>query len=395
MPYRPLKVLLHIGFFISGISTVIIGQFLPILAMKFTLNDVQTGFFFPAQFSGSLIGTFLTNWFGKRRKFIPASAFGCFAMAVGISLLNFNSFWLCLFGFLVNGVGVGLTLPAMNMLILELNSTRTTSALNILNFFWGIGAIVSSPFVIFLAQGTDIFFPTILLSASLVIIGAAILFQPKDFEQKAANEEINEDMLPPIWSNPIAWAIAFFNFVHVGFESGMGGWLKTYTERIAGGEVKSIFPPILLFFLFFVIGRGIAPIFSRVLSENRMLMLNLLIVLGGMIILLFAKDVFMLSIGASIAGFGTSSIFPTNVSRFTKTFGATASRRATPLFVCGTLGAAFTTQTIGFLSNKFNDLNAGMFTLLGSILILIALQIGLSLRIGKKRLNTYEISGKH
>jgi fucose permease len=145
-----------------------------------------------------------------------------------------------------------------------------------------------------------------------------------------------------------------------------------------------MFPPILLFFVFFVVGRGIAPIFSRFLSENRMLMLNLLIILGGMIVLLLAKDIFTLSIGASIAGFGTSSIFPTNVSRFTKTFGATASRRATPLFVFGTLGAAFTTQMIGFLSNKFNDLNIGMFTLLGSVLILIILQIGLSLRSNKR-----------
>ena len=380
MSHRLLKFLLHAGFFVSGIATVIIGQFLPILATKFSLNDQQTALFFPAQFTGSLIGTFLTNWFGKRHKFVAASAFGCFAMAVGVSLLNFDSFALCLLGFLINGIGIGLTLPSINMLILELNPTRTTSALSILNFFWGVGAIISSPFVDFFSHKTDIFAPTIILSIALIIIGAAIIFQPKEFEQKPILNEETEDFAAPIWSNPIAWTIAAFNFIHVGFESGMGGWLKLYTERIEGGEVKSLFPPIVLFFVFFVIGRGVAPIFFRFLNENRMLALNLLLILGGMIVLLLAKDVVMLSVGASIAGLGTSSIFPTNVSRFTKTFGATASRRATPLFICGTLGAIFTTWLIGVLSNKYNDLRAGMFTLLISVLVLIVLQIGLSLR---------------
>lgn len=377
MTSQILKILLHIGFFVSGIATVIIGQVLPILASKFSLNDEQTGFFFPAQFAGSITGTFITNWLGKSRKFIAASAFGCFAMAIGVSLLNLDSFALCLLGFFINGIGIGLTLPSINMLILELNPTRMTSALSILNFFWGLGAIVSSPFIKFFSRGTDIFVPTTILSVALFIIGATIFFQPGDFERKDVNEEITEDA-PPIWSNPVAWAIAAFNFIHVGFETGMGGWLPTYTQRVAGGEISSLLSPIVLFFVFFVVGRGVAPAFLRFLNENWLLLLNLLMILGGMIILLLAKNIFTLSLGASVAGFGTSSIFPTNVSRFTKTFGATASRRATPLFVCGTLGAAFTTQAIGFLSNKFGDLQVGMFALLVSILILTALQIGLT-----------------
>lgn len=386
MPHRLLQILLHAGFFVSGIATVIIGQFLPILATKFSLDDAQTGLFFPAQFAGSLLGTFLTNWFGKRQKFVAASAFGCFAMAVGVAVLNFNLFEIVLLGFLINGIGIGLTLPVINMLILELNPTRTTSALSILNFFWGIGAIVCAPFVGLFANETDIFKPTIILSVALIAIGAAIAFQPKDFEKKLHSEEENKDSKTPIWSNPIAWVIAFFNFVHVGFESGMGGWLLFYTGRLAGKDAENLFLPITLYFVFFVVGRGVAPIFFRFVNENQMLMLNLLTILAGMSVLLFSKDVLMLSVGASIAGFGTSSIFPTNVSRFTKTFGASASRRATPLFICGTLGAASTTWGIGFLSNQFSDLRIGMFTLLASVLVLIVLQIGLSFKATKKNI---------
>jgi fucose permease len=109
-----------------------------------------------------------------------------------------------------------------------------------------------------------------------------------------------------------------------------------------------------------------------------------LMILLGMGILLSARNVWLLSVGASIAGFGTSSVFPTNMSRFTKTFGASASRRATPFFICGTLGAAFTTWLIGFISNRYeNDLRSGMFILLGSVLVLIVLQIGLGFQNNK------------
>jgi fucose permease len=84
-----------------------------------------------------------------------------------------------------------------------------------------------------------------------------------------------------------------------------------------------------------------------------------------------------LSIGAMIAGFGTSWIFPTNVARFSKTFGAAASRRATPLFVAGTFGAASATWLIGFLSQRTGDLRWGMLLLVICILILLVIQAGL------------------
>ena len=387
---RILKILLHAGFFVSGIATVLIGQILPILANKFSLNDEQAGNFFPAQFSGSLIGTFLTNWFGKRNKFLTASLLGCFLMAIGILMLNLGSLEFCLLGFFVNGLGIGLTLPSINMLILELNPLRAAAALSVVNFFWGVGAIISQPFVDFLARGTNIFAPTLVLSIVLFIIGISLALMPKGIEQKpvAADQDKNNFSIP-IWTNPVAWAIAAFNFIHVGFESAMGGWLKIYTQRIEDGAAINFLPPIFLFFVFFVVGRGIAPVFFRFLNENRVLFLSLLTILFGMGILLSAKNIWLLSVGASIAGFGTSSVFPTNMSRFTKTFGASASRRATPFFICGTLGAAFTTWFIGFISSRYeNDLRSGMFILLGSILVLIFLQIILQFRIKTEKLST-------
>jgi len=378
---RFLTVLLHAVFFLSGIMTVLIGQVLPILAKRFDLNDLQSGYFFPAQLAGSLLGTLLTNWFGKYGRLVQASAIGSGLMAAGILILNSGSYEIVLVGFFVNGLGIGLTLPAINILVLERNPLRSAAALSFLNFFWGMGAIVSKPFVDATAVGTDLFLTAVLLAAPLLICAVCMAFAPARVESRPpAKPETGEPDLTPIWSTRIAWAIAGFNFIHVGFESGIGGWLTTYTDRVQGGMAVHWISPTLLFFLFFVIGRGIAPAFFKYVNENQMLLLSLLIILAGLAITLTASSVLLLSIGAAICGFGSSSIFPTNVSRFSKTFGADAMRRATPFFICGTLGSTVITWLIGFLSNRTGSLRSGMLVLVFSVCFLLAFQLAIMFR---------------
>lgn len=371
-----LKILLHVVFFISGITTILIGQVLPFLSNRLNLNDFQVSFFFYGQFAGSIVGTFITNWFGKKNMFLWSALIGCFLMGVGILMLNLASFELCLIGFFLNGVGVGMTLPSVNMLIFELNPLRATSAVNILNFIWGLGAISCSLTVYSISKSIGFFPISVVLAIFLLIISVALLLSPKGIEQKPQVQEDNEeDFSTPIWTNPVAWLFAGFNFLNVGFETGMGGWLPTYTERMEGQDYVWWLAPSFLYFLFFVIGRGVAPIFLRFMDENKLLFSGILTILLGMIVLLFAKDTLILGLGAAISGLGTSSVFPTNMSRFTHYFGASASRRATPFFLCGTLGAASITGIIGYTSNYFNSLHSGMFILLGSTIILVFLQL--------------------
>lgn len=370
-----LWVLLHGVFFLSGIATVIIGQVLPYLSARFDLNDLHLGYLFPAQFAGSITGTILTNWLGKQGRLVPASVAGGLLMGLGIAMLNLGSYQLILAAFLVNGLGIGLTLPAINVLILERDPAHSASALNFLNFFWGLGAIVSKPLTDFTAQGTDLKITTAILAAPLIILSVAMWFAPSKGEARVEKRGSSDRDLKPIWTSPLAWSIAVFGFIHVGFESGMGGWLTTYAERVEGPSAAQLVTPTFLFFLFFVLGRGVAPGFFRYLNENQVILISLFVILSGLGFILTASSGLQLGIGAVLCGFGTSSVFPTNVSRFSKTFGHEAMRRATPLFLAGTLGATVVTWLIGFLSERLGDLRSGMYVLAVSIILLIGLQM--------------------
>src|SRR4051794_14275974 len=90
-PYY-LSLAFHLLFFLSGIAAVFIGQVLPILERRFALDDLRLGYVFPAQFAGSLGGTFLTGWFGRRKRLQDAAWIGAGLMACGIIGMNADSY---------------------------------------------------------------------------------------------------------------------------------------------------------------------------------------------------------------------------------------------------------------------------------------------------------------
>ena len=377
---KPVKVILHVVFFLSGIATVLIGQVLPVLIRKFSLNDLEAGYFFPAQFAGSLVGTFLTKYFGRSGKFFVATTVGCVLMASGILLMNSSFFASCLVGFAINGLGIGLTLPSINLLILEMTEAGTAAALSLLNFCWGAGAIVSKPFVDYVGTPESIFLPTLALAIALFLLMGILITLPHSSRPYEPGAEVPTTSTTRIWATPLAWTLAAFNFIHVGFESGIGGWMTTYADRLDPTSASKFLSPTLLYFSFFVLGRAVVPIVFKYIAENRMLICSLIGIAVGLLIALTAADPLQLGIGASITGFGTSTVFPTNVSRFARSFGPEASRRATPFFIAGTLGSALLSWLIGYLSNQLGSLRLAMFVLLTSIVVLMGIQVALMFR---------------
>ena len=380
---NPLIYLLHFAFFLSGIATVLIGQILPVLSVKLSLNDNHGGQLFIAQFVGSLSGNFIYNFTVKRFGFLFSILLGMLALACGCLVINANDWTICLAGFVILGIGIGATLTSINMFIAEINPHRQAAALNILNFFWGIGAILSQPLAAFLGTPTSIFLPTAVLAGLFFLTTLAVFLNSRNAGQQSSGETA-EIILTPIWTNTTAWLITFFNFIHLGIETGIGGWLTTYSARFPEG-LNSWFSATPVFFLFFVIGRGFASVFLKFLSINKFLFFSLLTLSGGIVLTLIAQNHWFLLFGASVAGFGTSGIFPTNLARFTRIFGESAIRQAAPFFICGGLGGAFTTWFIGYVSYYSQNLRSGIFVLLISCLILIFLQITLS---GKTFSNT-------
>lgn len=369
--HLPLKISLHFSFLIVGMVTVLLGQILPILAKSLSLNDEQSGFFATSQFVGSIIGTILTAFLIRRLGFVKTMGVGFLLFAVGLSGLNLSDYWLGWASVLLYGIGFGLLIPSTLMLTAALNPSKTASALNLMSCVWAFGAIVSQPFVSYFGGG-KILVPTLILAALSLLFMFLYLVVFESFSGEANSETASKPV--PIWSNPKSWLIVAFGLCDVGIESGVTVWLTTFTLRSNLPEAIAGLSAIPIFFIFFVIGRGIAAILARFLSNNQIIWASLLITLLGTILLIFSSGWQMIFLSAAILGLGLAAVFPTNMARFTETFGAAANKQTVPLFVMGSVGSITITWLIGYFSETYQSLSAGLGVLVVAAIILLGLQ---------------------
>jgi fucose permease len=367
---RLLKYYTLFGFFVIGVVTVLLGQVLPILSSRLGLNDAQAGSLFIAQFAGSLVGTLISGKVAGRYGFVFTTLIGLIAMIIGLPGLNFHDFYFCWMAIFIYGIGLGLTIPAINLLTIEITpAARQTSSINLINFAWGVGAICSQPFVAIVARGDSLAAVTIILAFALLLLAVCFLTATRNLgDQRVDQPTSGPD--EPIWNRPSSWLFILFGFFVIGIESGLGGWLTTYSGSLRnGGPFINL---TVLFFAFLVFGRGVASVISRRMSESALISICSITLLVGIFLIVFGESAAM--IGAAVAGFGTSAIFPTNMVRFTRVFGPNATRNATPLFISGICGSASLSWLTGFVSTQYGSLRIGIAVLLVAAVSVLLLQ---------------------
>ncbi len=371
-PLRSIKYYTIFAFFVIGVVTVLLGQILPILSTRLNLDDAQAGTLFLAQFSGSMLGTLFAIRAAKRVGFALTIVVGLVLIAVGLSGINTPSFavsWAAVFFY---GSGLGITIPSINLLTIETTPEATrSSSVNLINFSWGVGAISSQPFVAAVSRDNSLAAVTVILIAAVLVLAICFASAARTSrEQTTAEAGPVSDVR--IWRQPASWLFLLFNFFVISIEGGLGGWLTTYSEdlKLSGAGTINL---TVVYFTLFVVGRGLASIVSRKVSENVLITTcaTLLVVGIGLIV---SSETLAIA-GAAIAGLGSSAIFPTNMVRFTRVFGSAATRQSTPLFISGTLGAASVSSLIGLVSTTFSSLRMGILALLVSAVFVFTLQI--------------------
>src|SRR5262249_40965579 len=148
---------------------------------------------------------------------------GLILMGAGAGMLAQASWGQGLISVCLYGAGMGLTVPTSNLLISDLNSARRASALNLLNFSWGVGA-VGCPFVVAMLQPLNhiawFLYGTALLLFIIALLVVGVLF-PADLIDCPPTH--TPRMSP--WKSPFLVTLGTLFFVYVGTENSLGGWV--------------------------------------------------------------------------------------------------------------------------------------------------------------------------
>jgi MFS transporter, FHS family, glucose/mannose:H+ symporter len=371
-----LMALLHAGFVLTGVVNTVLGPMLPMLSARWSLNDAHAGYLFTAQFGGSMLGVMGSSLLMSRRGHRISMLLGLGLMALGSATLLAGIWMLGVFSTLCFGIGLGLAIPTTNLLVSDLNPEKRASALNLVNFSWGVGAATCPFFVAALLRihRTSYLLYGVAALLALVALGLTKVLLPVFCVAPEYGSRVKTD----IWRSRWVPIIGALFFLYVGSEAGVGGWIATYAQRMAAGAGTMWVLMPSFFWAALLLGRAAAPLLLRDLEELKLAGFGLVLSTVGVAALLGARTLSVIAISVSLAGLGFSSVFPIAIATLARKFGSAASRIAGVMFALAGAGGATLPWLVGYTSTRFGSLKYGLVVPLFGCIAMLILNVLLS-----------------
>ena len=343
-----------------GIATVLLGPMLPILSARWSLNYSQAGALFTAQYMVSTVAVALSGVLVSRWGFRFAIKTGLVLMSVGVGLLLAGPKLLGILCIGAYGGGLGLAVPAANLLVAEVNPGRRSAKLNLLNFCWSAGAVACPFLVAAAAKGhrIPVFLGAVAGFALAVAVGIAVM--PASIVEPSSNDASRKTG-PAIrfMQNAVVMLGALF-FLYVGVENGFGGWIASYAKSLGNLTPSQAVMSPSFFYAALMLGRWAAPLALRSIDEVRLVQGGLLVGCAGMGGLVLSHEWWGVILSASVAGLGLACVYPITISLLSREFGTGAARIGSLMFFLSNIGGGLLPWVVGLSSNHFDSLKAGL-----------------------------------
>jgi MFS transporter, FHS family, glucose/mannose:H+ symporter len=362
----------QIAFLPTGILTTLLGPMLPILIARWALNDTQAGSLFLVQFLASLAGVQISGLLLARVGFRPAFLSGLLLMAGGVATLYLGSPGLGMMSVAVYGLGLGLVIPTDNLMIAEITPGSRAAAVSLLNFYWGVGAVLCSLLVGW-AQRHQLI-PAFLgaVSVFLVLLAASVRTLPFPDAVKSTDSPI---AWRKIGKQPAIWLFAAVFFLYPGAETAVGGWIGSFVTRMGprGAAMGPIMPAF--FWSALMLGRALAGLLLKHVPERRVLQVGFATATAGIGLMLWSSTLPGVIASALVTGLSFATLYPITVARFSHRFGVAARSIGSVMFSLASVGPAVLPWMVGVISKATGDLRAGLAVPLTATAILLLIHI--------------------
>ena len=363
-PSVQLVAALSFGFILTGIGTNLLGCILPALSAAWHLSDSHSGFFFTAQFAGSSTGALLMQ--SDLNKSIVRGYLLLIAGAIAFAFCHGHFAPLFMFCF---GLGLGSSMTATSMLFGRMYTTSRGASLSLLNAFWGLGAVLcpllATAWERFHSSDSIYLGLALAAVAPLIVVGfhSRYLSGLRDEVLVLSERQSKVSLLIPL---------AIFAFLYVGVESSISGWMMTYIHRLPLSS--GLYAPIAtsLFWIALLIGRSVAPIMLKKISESGLLTFTLCVLLVSNVMLLLSYTPVMSLTSATLAGLMLAPIFPLCLSNVLAIARGPSESRW--VFAISGLGGAVLPWITGQIATLRGSLRVGLVVPLVASCIMLFLQ---------------------
>lgn len=371
--HKSVRIFSYLSFILIGIVNTFLGPILPHLAEKWTITDTESGYFLAAQSLGGMVGTIASSFLFSRLSSRLILLVGFAFIALSLLGISSNIWEIGLISSLVSGVAIGLVIPTTTLIVSQTAKENRAAAINILNFFWAFGAILSPLLFFKLDSQTQLNFLLIALMLACAIF-FIILFRQNNF--RLTGDGAKKSLLR--WTEKLfllssAWLFAVTIFLQIGVEISMLGWLATYSKRLTVSDWWLLVPA--LYWTGFLLSRVISSFYLRQFSEKSLILLGLSLVIFGQILIISASEINLAAVGAILVGFGTAPIFPTIIALVSAKFEKKAPELVSYMFLFAGLSGMIFSWLIGFTASATGNLKHALLIPLLCSVILFALHL--------------------
>ncbi|MFZ0734218.1 MAG: MFS transporter [Candidatus Sulfotelmatobacter sp.] len=352
----------YVSFLPIGIANVLLGPMLPALSARWSLNYSQAGALFTDQYIAATIAVALSGLAVSLRGFRFAIKAGLVLTAASLAFLFTGPRMVgivCIAGL---GGGLGIAVPAANLLVAEANPKRRSATLNWLNFCWSAGA-VAAPFLVAAAvKAHRIPLFLALLSGCCLLVAAGFALMPAFIVEPPVASRPRVEVLPVVRSRLMAFSfLAAVFFLYVGTENGFGGWVASYSKTLGTlSPAMSLITPSF-FYASLMFGRFLAPVLLRSMNEIILVRAGLALACTGTAGLMLSHGLFGVLVSSCAAGLGLSSVYPITIAMLSKEFGPASAQIASLMFVLSNVGGGLLPWIVGIAGSRFGTLEAGLF----------------------------------
>jgi fucose permease len=387
-------------FFTLGMLAAL-GPTLPEIARNTGSSLADAGILFTALFLGAVPAQLVSGWLNDKYGSKPVLAVGLVVMSIGFLGATLSPTLPIAVAFMLfGGLGDGALIVAGNVMVAQTFATKSASALNLMNVFYGVGAIAGPALVGLTISVWQTSLPPLWLISllmALLLIGVAGLPGKRVVEPKAEDntELTTAPAVPqrPFFLSPVLWIMSIVLFLYVAVEVGMGGWASEYMQQSTNLVPETAAFVASAFYVALTGGRLIGAWVGNRMQGTQLLLACVTVSVAGALFMLLSVGNTPVSIfSIMLLGLALGPVYPTVMAVVTQRFSTSAGVAASIVIAAGSLGGTFGPLIQGKLLAGQGANSYAQSVLVSTLTMLVLLTI--SMIVSKRRAQAREVEAR-
>ena len=367
-------------FFVSGASSVLMGNLMPFLREAYDISYTQAGFLLSLPSWGNIASIFITgylpSYIGRRKTVLLTAVW----MAVAFTLITFGIGGAAMLSLacVMIGVARGGNTNFSNTMMSTLPGEKSAIGYNLLHGAFAMGAVLSPLALILCTRSNAAGWKTMTFGIILLCLAQLTVYGNMKLPAENITKSIRK-VDRSFLKNKSFWVGAAILFFYISAEYAIVNWLVTYFKDtgILSDEVSQMMSSLLWVVIF--IGRMIGAVLVGKISRKVILVVDGIGVLAFFLLVFFSRSELPIFVGIMGLGLFMATVYTSALALGTERIKGNDLGVSTMILI-GTTGGIITPAIVGMVAEKAG-IQMGMGVVVAvTVLLLVMILISVCMK---------------